>query len=155
MLWVISNHAYNPTLYFGVRGRGRMWGGGNSPSLPVRVLLRHAICPSRPHSCQSPFPLPGSSNRIAPCTVLSDPRRTCWQLGTFPWPVWGSPFSWSINGIKIKCILCDRLRKPALYQDCIWSFLQKCETHSTRVIKQSSKFQSDPSFNCFKINVWK
>ena len=47
--------------------------------------------------------------------------------------------------------------KPALYQDFspkMLIFLQKCiiSNHET---KQSSKFQSDPSSNCFKIDVWK
>ena len=47
--------------------------------------------------------------------------------------------------------------KPALYRDFVPQmlilFLQKCISNHTT--KQFSKFQSDPSSNCFTIDVWK
>ena len=47
-------------------------------------------------------------------------------------------------------------KKPALYQDFFPThadFLRKCISNHDET-KQSSKFQSDPSPNCFTINIW-
>ena len=70
------------------------------------------------------------------------------QISHYVWPVsdWVT-WKWNITRLSMK---------PALYQDFfphMLIFLQKCiSDHET---KQASKFQSDPSSNCFTIDVWK